>query len=153
MNREFVLGFMFNKSLDKVALIKKNRPEWQSGLYNGIGGKIECISTVSSISSDILEDPVDAMVREFKEETGYHCPRDKWKPVCILGRDKLFKVYIYKSIGNIEELTSLTDEKVDLFDINNIPNNTIGNLKWLIQMALTDQVYNIQEIEEIYFTN
>lgn len=38
---EMVLGFVFNKEHTKIALIKKNRPEWQKDKYNGIGGHIE----------------------------------------------------------------------------------------------------------------
>jgi hypothetical protein len=43
----------------KVLLVEKNRPEWQAGLLNAIGGEIEP-----------GENPHDAMVREFEEETG-----------------------------------------------------------------------------------
>ena len=38
-----------------VVLTHKNRPAWQAGKLNGVGGKIE-----------LLESPVAAMVREFE---------------------------------------------------------------------------------------
>ena len=54
----YVLGFQFNNDGDRVALIKKGRPEWQAGLWNGIGGGVE------------RGEPVKlAMEREFQEET------------------------------------------------------------------------------------
>ena len=37
----YVLGFAFSKSGQMVLLIWKNKPEWQRGKMNGIGGKIE----------------------------------------------------------------------------------------------------------------
>lgn len=54
----YVVGFLFDQELQRVALIRKNKPRWQAGLLNGIGGKIE-------ITDD---NPHDAMFREFKEE-------------------------------------------------------------------------------------
>lgn len=64
----YVLGFAFNPASDSVLLIKKVRPDWQAGLYNGVGGKIE---------PD--EDHSDAMQREFYEETGILTRADSWK--------------------------------------------------------------------------
>ena len=64
---KYVLGFVFNESLDKIALIRKNRPAWQKGLLNGIGGKIE---------ADELT--LDAMTREFEEETSCSIDNYKW---------------------------------------------------------------------------
>lgn len=57
---EYVLGFMFNEDESKVLLIMKNRPAWQAGKLNGVGGKIEAGET-----------PIQAMEREFAEETGF----------------------------------------------------------------------------------
>ncbi len=37
----YVLGFAFDEDYEWVALIKKNRPQWQAGKLNGVGGKIE----------------------------------------------------------------------------------------------------------------
>lgn len=54
----FVVGFAFNKNADSVLLVRKLRPEWQKGFFNGIGGKMEN-----------GESPFDAMSRECKEET------------------------------------------------------------------------------------
>ena len=55
----YCCGFMFSKDFSHVLLIEKARPKWQEGKVNGIGGHLES-----------GESPVDAMVREFEEETG-----------------------------------------------------------------------------------
>ena len=36
--KKWVVGFIFNSDMDHVLLINKNRPDWQIGFLNGIGG-------------------------------------------------------------------------------------------------------------------
>jgi 8-oxo-dGTP diphosphatase len=45
---KYVVGFLFNEGKTKVVLIKKNRPDWQKGYFNGVGGKIEGDETPAS---------------------------------------------------------------------------------------------------------
>ncbi len=52
--------FLFSEDRRRVVLINKKRPEWQAGLQNGIGGKV--------LEGEIY---LQAMIREFKEETGF----------------------------------------------------------------------------------
>ena len=73
MNR-YVVGFAFNKVGDQVVLIKKNRPAWQSGLLNGIGGHIE----------ETDKTALDAMIREFEEETSVLTSPKDWNTLCSL---------------------------------------------------------------------
>ena len=68
---QYVLGFAFNETKEKVALIKKLKPDWQKGKFNGVGGKLEP-----------EELPMEAMVREFKEETGYSSTEGDWNFFC-----------------------------------------------------------------------
>ena len=56
--KKYVTGFLFSKDASHVVLIKKINPQWQNGLFNGVGGKIETNET-----------SIAAMVREFFEET------------------------------------------------------------------------------------
>jgi 8-oxo-dGTP diphosphatase len=68
--RYMVLGFAIDERTKQVLLIRKNRPEWQAGKLNGIGGHLEACDRNSSR---------DAMVREFKEETGIATPDFIWE--------------------------------------------------------------------------
>jgi 8-oxo-dGTP diphosphatase len=132
---EYVAGFMFDG--DRVALVVKNRPDWQKGRMNGIGGHIEPGET-----------PEQAMAREFVEETAYSDsqPLEWSKFVELSGSD--WKVHFFYSYGNHDLLKSPTDEKIVSVAIKDVTvANSIPNLTWLIPMAMsTTVVYKIQEV-------
>ena len=111
--------------VQRVALVKKNRPEWQAGKFNGIGGKIE-----------LGEAPAYAMAREFEEETGCVTKPEDWFKFCTLMGDG-FKVYFYYTFGNHRLLRSVTDEEIVSIPVPEITvDNAIPNLLYLIPMAL-----------------
>lgn len=114
---KYVIGFYFYGSY--VALIKKNRPDWQTGLLNGIGGHIED-----------GENPLGAMTREFKEEAGIVA---QWQYFCTMVFDNAL-IYCFKSFGS-QEIKTMTDEKVDWFLHSNLPSNVIDNINWLVPLA------------------
>lgn len=140
----YVLGFMFNEEKEKVLLIRKNRPDFQKEKLNGIGGKIENSVRVSgNISPDLPESPLQAMVREFYEETGFYW--DSWEKVCdVMGED--WHIEVFKAFGDINKARTVTDEEVCIVDINNLPKNIMSNLSWLIPMALQKDKYIIKEL-------
>lgn len=123
--QEYVCGFLFDSSENHVVLVRKNKPEWQKGLLNGVGGKIE-----------LGETPEVAMTREFTEETGIVI--EDWKPMIILnGVD--WKVYFYASkndwcysVNSLEQEEILIVEVEDLFASYSV----IPNLNWLIPFCL-----------------
>ncbi len=127
----YVVGFMFNLDKTKVALIRKNRPEWQNGLLNGIGGK-----------NNDGEHSLSAMTREFEEETGVKTFWYDWWPITTLtAQNKKWQVDVYWAIGLLDNLKNTTDEKIEIIDVTNIDNEkTISNIPWLIKMCLDKQV-------------
>lgn len=123
---DYVLGFAFNDSGDEVLLIRKNRPSWQKGKLNGIGGKIEQDET-----------PRMALVREFEEETGVTTAEDDWRPFGKM-RGTDFTVHLF-TIRNrfIYDADSMTDEKLKIVAVNRLKDyQIIPNLGYLIAMAL-----------------
>ena len=120
---EYVAGFLFDGS--RVALVIKKRPKWQAGRMNGIGGHIEEGET-----------PLQAMAREFYEETGYQDsqPRD-WEEFAVLGGED-WKVHFFYAWGNHDLLKTTTDEEIVSVDVKDVSAcNCIPNLTWLIPMA------------------
>ena len=135
----YVCGFCFDPTGKQVVLIKKNRPEWQAGLLNGVGGKLEAGESFTQ-----------AMEREFEEETGV-IVKD-WKLFCeYTGKDYI--VYFFKAFSlEYDKVKSKTDEHVMTYTIdflNNTvdkkwaENKTIDNLKWLIPLALDPRINEV----------
>ena len=129
MATEYVVGFLFSDDRKKVALIRKQRPEWQRGKLNGIGGHI-----------DEYESRDQAMVREFKEETGRYITA-KWTPYCTI-KNADFVVYFFKAFSTVDLalLDSPTDEEIVIYEVDALPDNVIPNLRWLIPMALDNEL-------------
>ena len=135
MYKQMVVGFAINNN--KVLLINKLKPKWQKGKLNGVGGKIK---------KD--ENPVDAMIREFYEEAGVTTKTKDWIQICnIFSTESLWVVYFFVTEKNVYEAKSVEQEQVGWIDIDNLPDNTISNLRWLLPMAryLIDHKENIGE--------
>ena len=123
----YVAGFLFDDCRQHVVLIRKNRPEWQRGKLNGLGGRIEPGET-----------PASAMRREFQEETGVDIP--DWKEFAVLTGTGFVVHFFYgcadwETIGRV---SSLTDELVRTYQLNELGSlPTVPNAKWLIPKALS----------------
>ena len=153
MNKKlYVAGFLFDKKAEKIALIEKQRPEWQRWQLNGIGGKIErnkqncmCYENDSDqINFDLCicpwETPFEAQRREFREETGVDV--ENWKEFCLLEGPHYMVEFLYGFDDRVFEVTTQTDEQVMIFDVvrvldPRITHSMIPNLRWLIPMALS----------------
>ena len=85
--KSYVLGFCFSSDHSKVVLIEKNRPDWQAGRLNGIGGHVEEGET-----------PFEAMRREFREEANYPDELD-WECYGRLFGDD-FEVWLFHAHHN-----------------------------------------------------
>ena len=121
---KYVTGFLFSPDKQEVVLIQKNRTDWQRGRCNGVGGKLEKDET-----------PLDAMQREFFEETGVYI-EDWYEFAIINGPD--YEVYFYFAISEkYDQVKTKTDEKILIHQVDNLKEiNVIDNTHWLIPMAL-----------------
>jgi len=124
---DYVIGFVFDDK-DRVVLIRKNRPDYLAGKLNGVGGKIEPTDRM----------PVDAMVREFDEETGVLLEKEMWKcfGTISFGEREEDLIYLYVARAEISPKT-VTDEEVFVFDHRIVSEKeTTKNLPFLVEMAL-----------------
>lgn len=117
------MGFVFNKAKDEVLLIKKKRPEWQAGHWNGVGGKIE--------QDD--DNPQIAMGRESVEELSYpydweHCSTF----VCPGGT-----VFVFRAFSETICFIQKEDEQLKIWPLRDLPENMMSNLKWIIPVCLS----------------
>ncbi len=137
---EYVLGFLFNGDQNAVVLILKKRPEWQLNKLNGIGGKM----LMNEAGTKVIESPREAMVREFKEETGVDTSTLNWLQFCELSGDT-FKVYCFNACNQrlFDEAKTMEDEHIEKWPIDSLhKGHCVGNLTWLLHLALdTDSHY------------
>ncbi len=120
----YCCGFLFNEERSHVLLIQKRRPEWQCGLLNGIGGKVE-----------INEFPRDAMIRAFREEAGLTIT--SWEHFARLGGPD-FQVCFYRAFDDrMVDAKTMTDEPLLMRRVAMISQeDVVPNLKVLIPLAL-----------------
>jgi 8-oxo-dGTP pyrophosphatase MutT (NUDIX family) len=123
--KHWVVGFVFRNDKSEVVLQLKNRPAFQVGKLNGPGGKIE-----------EGESALEAMRREFKEETGADVT--EWREFALL-KEKPGDVTFLVAHGEYEVKT-MTDEPVAWYRVDDLKNQPIlPDLAWLIPLALDDQ--------------
>lgn len=128
MIKHYVVGFAFDHYERKVVLLRKRRPEWQEGLLNGVGGRVE-----------ENESPKNAMIREFKEETGVHI--QDWTLFCTLVFEDSKTWYFHTLSDKVYDCKTVTDEEVRIIPVNDIHMlKMIPNLVWLIPLALDNAV-------------
>lgn len=123
---KFTLGFVFSQDLSEVLLMQKNRPDWQAGRLNGVGGRIEP-----------NEESIDCIVREVLEETGVQTQRDNWAYFgAIKGASWQVDLYAMLYFGNSGDFFSVTEEKVEWFKVGGLPDNVVEKLDWMVPMAI-----------------
>lgn len=146
VQREWVVGFLLDDAVPPtdVVLIRKNRPEWQAGLLNGVGGKIEPGETV-----------LEAMAREFVEETGVSI--ESWEPFARLKWEEGI-VHFLRYFATPETLcacSTITDESIEVHKIHTLgmpgPGraNVTPNLRWLVPLAAhRHDTYDVIDVAE-----
>ena len=138
----YVLGFAFDGAGKNVVLIRKNKPIWQAGKFNGVGGKIEKGETA-----------LRAMTREFNEETGVITDQHEWNLLGFMnGTDWECVVFHLFRDEVVELVKTTTDEEVHTFPVfiaqSEIP--TISNVPWLIEAARNQRQKQDFKIEVKY---
>lgn len=128
--KQYVTGFLFSEDLSHVVLIEKLAPEWQRGYCNGVGGKIEAGET-----------PLHAMSREFEEETGVHIAPELWRCYAKIDRPDIYHLDVFMAVSDLAfEAKTVEKEKVVICRVSSLPENLIPNLKWLVPMALDQEL-------------
>lgn len=124
---EASVGFVFDHNMSRVVLIRKNRPKWQAGLLNGIGGKKEGNET-----------PSETMAREFREEAGVYTEPSDWLPLGILkGEHFLIHAFYMRSHSVYASATAQTDEPLEFWDIRDLDEDSdcVPSVPWLIWLS------------------
>lgn len=105
MNK-YCLGLIFDPDQNRVLLLsKRSTDQFNPGLWNGIGGKVEKNET-----------SLDAMVRETFEEASFRVDSDCWTHMGVISDYDLFHVDVFASLARIDAASQATDELIGIFD-------------------------------------
>ena len=121
----YTVSFIFDPTLERVLLIHKNRPAWQRGKLNGVGGKLEAGET-----------PVMCITREVREETGLVIAPSAWIAVGAMTSEE-WHVSVFTSIyhGTAGDARSVTNEQIEWITTARLPHTVVPNLAWLIPLC------------------
>lgn len=133
--KHYTIGILFDDDYDpnsfrKVAVIEKNRPEWQKGLYNFPGGHVE-----------ENESSLDCVIREFREEAFVTTDRFDWRHIGKIRNADLYDLDIFTARYDHDKhgpLSTQTDEQVYWKDVRKVLEYDglyISNVPWLVLFA------------------
>lgn len=130
--KHYTIGLLTDNK--RIVLVRKNRPDWQKGKLNFVGGHVEQ-----------GESSYEAQVREFEEEAGLYVRN--WCHYatidCPGARIDVFVAYINSAI--LGSVKSVTDEEIVILPIDSIANrkDLLPNLQWLIPLGLQSWKYSL----------
>lgn len=144
--REWVVGFLMDDAATRVVLIRKNRPEWQAGKLNGVGGKVEQDDHALHHS----------MQREFREEAALDTRRHDWHRFASLtweeGIVHFFRAFL--PMLALDNCWTKTDERVEVHPIRllaepPVRDDVVPNLLWLVPLAAhRHDTYDVIDVVE-----
>lgn len=124
----YVAGFLFSLDRSHVALVLKQKPAWQLGKLNAIGGKIEP-----------GESAREAMNREFAEESGVS--GIDWKGTAVL-RGPDFQVSFFHAFDDqVWRVQTMETEEIEIHQVDELmcsPARMLPNLPALMAIALDE---------------
>lgn len=131
---KYCVGFAFSEDYQHVVLIRKNRPVWQFGKFNGVGGHVEPGETA-----------LESCTREFQEETGLLIEESRWDHFATVHHPKGTCAFFRAFTDEINKVVSCTDELVDIRSVDLTVRGALNgwtsepvmqNLGYLLPMAL-----------------
>lgn len=122
MENSYVVGVIFNESIDRVLCVLKNRPDFLKGTYNGVGGAVE---------------PEDhnlfaAMVRETEEECGLVTEESDWTSIGrLVNGGRVVDFFVAKYVGSMDNAKSKTDEAVSWIPFQDSVYKMSPDMDWI----------------------
>lgn len=137
---EYVCGFLLSPDRTQVSLVLKAKPSWQAGRLNGVGGKIEPGET-----------PLQAMVREYREEAGIDAPEECWRHrVTLSGNGR--RVFFFLGQSSEVVLSRTTHQEVEpvrAYQLSQMPFlSVMPNLRWLIPLCMDKDIAGAVELTD-----
>jgi 8-oxo-dGTP pyrophosphatase MutT (NUDIX family) len=133
---------------DKIVLVKKNKPAWQAGKFNFVGGKIEPGESIFRCAE-----------REFEEETGVPTDITEWRYVgCMYRPGDFYCAILQQQNPHFDRVKTMESEEIVLMDKNNFeqavlhyPENFMSNLGWIYGFTKSDDFKKYTSTIELEF--
>lgn len=129
--KQYTVGLVFDATLEHVLLLHKQKPTWQIGKLNGLGGKVEPDET-----------PIECVARECLEETCLTIPPADWtqfatviNPTSMGDHTAQIDFFATRYSGQMSDAKQGDYEAVEWFPIGNLPENCLQNLFFITPMA------------------
>jgi len=119
-----VVGLHFDLSRQFVAMVHKlSGPQCVIGNWNGVGGKV-----------DPGEEPLDAMVREFGEETGLATFPQDWHPFAELNANHYDLFFFWAASSAVFQCRTMEKEPIKVWAVADLlgESNVMHNMRWMI---------------------
>lgn len=129
------------KNHTMILLVKKRKPEWQRGHWNGPGGEVGENESIAEAAS-----------RELREETGLRIEPGKWDVVATM-EGKAFTVVFVKyhyprgefapTLSPLDETDAASRglEFFQWFPVEDLPRERIYDLGWLVPFSLDGRFF------------
>lgn len=128
----YCLGFAKHKS--KLILIQKSHPDFQLGKLNGVGGHLEG-----------HEEPIEAMTREFLEETGTVTDENQWTPKGkIVGDD--FEVFVFEATLRSDQFNEISSYAPELIDVEDLIDKPDSEVIYIVDQSMIEELHVKQKI-------
>lgn len=124
--KHYVLIFVFNNDFTRVLLVRKKRPDWMNGKWNGIGGKIEENETPQNAALREMDEEIGNVKFDLRHILTFTCPGGT--------------VYTFRAISPYRSIKwdQKEDETIREWDTYDLPNKMMNNLTWLIPLCWAD---------------
>ncbi len=123
--KSYTVGFVINKSHKLVLLINKNRPAWQKGALNGLGGRLQESET-----------PNEGIARSVNREANIETNAEQWRKIGSIENDGdviYFLTTVYD--GETADATTMTDEQIEWFPLKNLPSTLVPYSKKMLSQV------------------
>lgn len=154
---DFVVGYMRESLSNRVIMVRKTKPAFQAGLLNGVGGKVD--HWVDGFPGR-RETPLEAMVREFREETGIETTPDEWRLIMYMQDTRDFyteepcvsepgTVYWFactrRFLPKLPARVLDSGEELLTINMHDLPNRNdcLATVRWVVPMAFLDPTLQV----------
>ncbi len=121
---QMVVGLCFDLSRNMVAMVHKlSGPACVIGNWNGVGGKV-----------DPGETPIQAMAREFREETGVDLPESEWSQFAELNATNYDLFFFQAASTEVFQCRTMEKEPIKVWLARDLlgESNVMHNMRWMI---------------------